>query len=112
MKTFPEFMKDPFNKIDASQENTPDIEGYCFQGAGSAQMAIWECHADRISKKHTHPFDEYMVCVAGEYTAYVDDKEIKLKPGDELYILKGTEQWGKSIAGTRTIHAFGGQRIK
>jgi len=53
-----------------------------------------------------------MVCVSGEYTVYSDDKEIILKPGDELLIPRGTEQWGKCKAGTRTIHAFGGKRIK
>jgi quercetin dioxygenase-like cupin family protein len=112
MKTFPDFIKSSQNKVDASQQNTDDIEGYYFQGADDTQIAFWECHADRISKKHAHPFDEYMVCVSGEYTAYLDEQEIVLKPGDELYIPKGTEQWGKCIAGTRTIHAFGGKRIK
>ena len=112
MKTFPDFMKSPVNKVDASQQNTADIEGYYFQGADDTQIAFWECHAERISKKHTHPFDEYMICISGEYTVYLDENEIILKPGDELYIPKGTEQWGKCMAGTRTIHAFGGKRIK
>lgn len=111
VKTFPDFLKNPENKIDFSQQHTKDIEGYCFQGAGDIQIAFWECHADRISEKHAHPFDEYMVCVSGEYTAYLNDQEILLMPGDELYIPKGTEQWGKCIAGTRMIHAFGGKRI-
>ena len=53
-----------------------------------------------------------MICVSGEYIAYLNDKEIVLNPGDELIIPKGTEQWGKCKAGTRTIHAFGGKRIK
>jgi quercetin dioxygenase-like cupin family protein len=112
MNHFPEFMKDPRNGIDTSQQNTEDIEGYFFQGADDTQMAFWECHSDRTSEKHTHDFDEYMVCVAGEYTAYLDDKETVLKPGGELVIPKGTEQWGKCKAGTRTIHAFGGKRIR
>jgi quercetin dioxygenase-like cupin family protein len=111
MKTFPDFIKSSKNKVAASQQNTDDIEGYYFQGADSTQIAFWECHADQISKKHTHLFDEYMVCVSGEYTAYLNEQEIVLKQGDELYIPKGTEQWGKSVAGTRTIHAFGGKRI-
>ena len=68
MKSFPDFMKNPVNKVDASQQNTTDIDGYYFQGADGAQMAFWECHADKISKTHIHPFDEYMVCVCGEYT--------------------------------------------
>lgn len=111
MKRFPDFIKNPINKVDSSQQNTADIEGYCFQGTGEIQIAFWECHSDRISIKHTHSFDEYMVCVSGEYTAYLNEQEIVLRPGDELFIPKGTEQWGKCIAGTRTIHAFGGKRI-
>ena len=111
MKTFPNFMKSPENKIDVSEQNTDDVEGYFFSGADDTQVAFWECHADRISKKHTHSFDEYMVCVSGTYTAYLNARAIILQPGDELYIPKGTEQWGKCVAGTRTIHAFGGQRI-
>ena len=111
MKHFPKFMKNSKNRIDASQQNTQDIEGYFFEGADGSQIAFWEYLSDRSSKKHTHDFDEYMVCVSGQYIAYLDDKEIVLKPGDELYIPKGTEQWGKCKAGTRTIHAFGGKRI-
>ena len=100
------------NKIDASQQNTDDIEGYVFEGVDGSQMATWECRADRVSKKHTHDFDEYMVLISCEYTAYLEGKEIRLKPGDELNIPKGTEQWGKCKAGTRSIHGFGGKRIK
>jgi hypothetical protein len=41
----------------------------------------------------------------------LNGRELRLKPGDELFIPKGTEQWGRCRAGTRTIHAFGGRRI-
>ena len=111
MEHFPDFMKNHKNKIDPSQQNTNDIEGYYYNGDDS-QIAFWECHSDRTSKKHAHAFDEYMVCLSGEYIAYLNDKEIILLPGDELFIPKGTKQWGKCKAGTRTIHAFGGKRIK
>ncbi len=112
MDHFPDFMKNQRNRIDALQQNTDDIEGYVFQSADDSQMAFWECRSERASKKHAHDFDEYMICVSGEYTAYLDGKEVVLKPGDELYIPKGTVQWGKCAAGTRSIHAFGGKRIK
>ncbi len=112
MNHFPDFMKNPKNRINVSQQNTDDIDGYFFQGVDGSQMAFWECPSDRVSQKHTHDFDEYMICVSGEYIAYLDEREIVLKPGDELYIPRGTEQWGTCRAGTRTIHAFGGQRIK
>ncbi len=111
MKHFPAFIKNLKNKIDPTQHNTDDIEGYFFEGADDMQIAFWECHSDQESKKHIHDFDEYMICVSGEYTAYLNDTEIILRSGDELFIPKGTEQWGKCKSGTRTIHAFGGKRI-
>ena len=112
MKDFPAFMKNPKNHIKEHEQNTPDVEGYVFQGADGGQMAFWTCLQDRKSKKHTHPFDEYFVCVSGKYIAYIEGKEYVLQQGDELFIPKGAEQWGECIAGTRTIHAFGGQRVK
>ena len=35
-----------------------------------------------------------------------------LHAGDELFIPKGSVQGGSVKAGTRSIHAFGGQRVK
>jgi len=105
-------MKTLQNHIGSSEQNTEDIDGYYFEGNDGNQMAFWTCHTDRVSKEHRHDFDEYMVCVQGEYTAIVDGKETVLNPGDELFIPKGTVQSGRCIAGTRTIHAFGGKRIK
>ncbi len=112
MRDFPAFMKNPLNRVDTAQQNTKDVEGYYFEGADGSQMAFWTCHESHESKEHRHEFDEYMVCVAGQYTAILDGKEIVLEPGDELTIPKGTLQSGRCVAGTRTIHAFGGKRIK
>lgn len=112
MKEFPEFMKNTQNHISSEDQNTKDIDGYFYEGADGSQMAFWTCYSDRTSKKHTHEFDEYMVCVCGQYTVFMNDKEFVFNPGDEILIPKGTEQWGKCIAGTRTIHAFAGKRIQ
>ena len=111
MKYFPDFMKRDINKVNAAQQNTDDIEGYYYSGKDGSQMAFWTCHSDRISREHQHEFDEYILCVSGEYTACINGRETILKPGDELVIPAGTVQSGKCIAGTRTIHAFGGVRI-
>jgi quercetin dioxygenase-like cupin family protein len=111
VKDFPEFMKNRKNHIGSKEQNTTDIDGYFYYGADDSQIAFWTCYSDRISKKHTHKFDEYMVCVCGQYTVIMNEKEFVLNPGDEILIPSGTEQWGKCIAGTRTIHAFGGKRI-
>ena len=111
MIDFPEFMKNSKNRISSKEQYTKDIEGYFYNGADGGQMAFWTLYADRISDKHTHEFDEYTVCVRGQYTVFMNDKEYVLNPGDEILVPKGTEVWGKGIAGTRTIHAFGGKRI-
>lgn len=112
MKDFPAFMKNIRNHIGSNEQNTEDIDGYFYEGVDGSQMAFWTCYADRVSNKHTHDFDEYMVCVCGQYTVIINNEEVVLNPGDEIVIPKGTEQWGRCIAGTRTIHAFGGKRIR
>jgi quercetin dioxygenase-like cupin family protein len=111
MKEFPDFMKNKSNQVPISEQNTGDVEGYYYEGNDGSQTAFWTAYSDRISKKHTHQFDEYMVCISGQYTAYIEDEKYVLNPGDELFIPKGKEQWGECKAGTRTIHFFGGQRI-
>jgi hypothetical protein len=41
----------------------------------------------------------------------VDGKENPVGAGYECYIPKGSPHSGKAIAGTRTIHYFGGKRV-
>ena len=112
MENFPDFMKRGTNKVPQNQQNTPDIEGYYYTANDGSQMAFWTCLADRVSKEHVHDYDEYMVCLSGEYVVTIDGEESVLHAGDELFIPKGTLQGGRCKAGTRTIHAFGGKRIK
>jgi len=112
MENFPEFIKLSAKKVPPSQQNSADVEGYYYDSNGACQVAFWECHSDQVSAKHCHAFDEYMICVSGEYTAYVNGEVFVLHPGDELLIAAGSEQWGDAKAGTRTIHVFAGERIK
>jgi quercetin dioxygenase-like cupin family protein len=75
-------------------------------------MAFWTSYQDRTSDEHTHEYDEYLVCVYGQYRVIMNNEVITLNPGDELYIPCGVAHGGESIAGTRTIHAFGGKRAE
>jgi len=111
MKDFPDFMKLGANRVDASQQNTADVEGYYYTANDGSQMAFWTCRADRESAEHRHDFDEYVVCVSGQNIIIMDGRETVLNPGDEICIPKGTLHGGWCAAGTRTIHAFGGKRI-
>ena len=110
MDDFPEFMKNPANRIRASQQATPGVDGYVFEGADGSQMAFWTCPATASSAEHTHEYDEYMCVVAGCYTLIIEGKRIPVRAGGEYFVPRGTPHSGEVAAGTRTIHAFGGHR--
>jgi len=111
MRDFPAFMKNPLNSIPASSQNTAGIEGYVYDGADGSQMAFWTCCESAKSQEHVHEYDEYMVVVEGCYTLLIQGQRIDLKAGQEYLISKGIPHGGEVVAGTRTIHAFGGVRV-
>ena len=112
MGEFPEFMKDPANKIEAETQYTKGIEGNVFDGADGSQMAFWTNPDGGVSAEHTHPYDEYFAVVEGCYTVIMGEKRIPVGIGGEFFIPKGTPHSGESLPGTRTIHAFGGKRAR
>ena len=112
MNDFPEFMKSSANKIATSSQATPGVEGYVFDGADGSQMAFWTCRETAVSAPHAHDYDEYMIVVQGCYTLIVDGRRISIKAGEESFIPKGVWHGGETVAGTRTIHAFGGRRAE
>jgi mannose-6-phosphate isomerase-like protein (cupin superfamily) len=110
MNDFPEFMKHPANRIAASNQATPGVEGYIFDGKEGSQMAFWSCRETAASAAHVHDYDEYMLVVQGCYTLIIDGERIPVKAGEEYFIPRGVSHSGEVLAGTRTIHAFGGHR--
>lgn len=112
MADFPDFLRSPRNRIARSSQYTDDIEGYVFDGADGSQVALWTCKADRVSTEHVHEFDEYVLVIEGQCTAIIEDRHVVLGPGQELLIPKGTRQSMAVVAGTRTMHVFGGKRAE
>jgi quercetin dioxygenase-like cupin family protein len=110
MPDFPAFMKNPANRIDPASQHTPGVEGYVYDGADGSQMAFWTCRESAPSGEHVHDYDEYMVVVEGCYTLIIEGRNIDLRPGRECFIPRGIPHAGRVVAGTRTIHAFGGKR--
>jgi quercetin dioxygenase-like cupin family protein len=110
MDEFPAFMRQIVNRISTSDQSTPGVEGYVFDGADGSQMAFWTCGQTAVSAAHSHDYDEYMVVVQGCYTLVIDGLRIPVKAGEEYFIPQGVVHSGDVVAGTRTIHAFGGRR--
>lgn len=111
MDHFPDFMKNPLNAISA-QSQSKGIEGYVYDGVDGSQIAFWECPEAGISAEHVHDFDEYFIVVQGLYVLIIDGERISLSAGQEYYIAPGLRHGGEWIAGTRTLHAFGGLRAR
>jgi quercetin dioxygenase-like cupin family protein len=112
MPDFPAFVKHPKNRIASASQFTRDIEGYVFDGADGSQVALWTAHADRVSERHAHDFDEYVLVIEGACTVLLDDAQIELRSGDEHVVPRGTPQRMAVTAGTRTLHVFGGERAR
>jgi len=111
MGEFPDFMRNKRNAIDQRFQSN-GVEGYIYDGADGSQMAHWTCRKNGTSKEHTHEYDEYCVVVQGGYTLIIGGRSILLEAGKEYFIPKGAPHAGEFIAGTRTIHAFGGRRAE
>ncbi len=110
MSDFPGFMKQPANRIAVAGQATPGVEGYIFDGAEGSQMAFWTCRETAGSADHVHDYDEYMLVVEGCYTLFIEGRRVPLKAGQECVIPRGVPHGGEVLAGTRTIHVFGGHR--
>lgn len=110
MSEFPAFMKNPANRIAKSDQATPGVEGYVFDGADGCQMAFWTCKKTAASAAHAHDYDEYMLVVEGCYTLIINGERIPVRAGEEYVIPRGVPHSGEVEGGTRTIHAFGGHR--
>lgn len=110
MQHFPNFMKSALNRIASASQHTAEIDGYVFDGTDGTQVTFWECSADANTAEHIHEFDEYLLVVEGCYVVTMDGKDICVSAGQECVIPKGTRISGRVVAGTRTIHMFGGRR--
>jgi len=111
MKDFPEFMRGSENLI-AEGSPSSGINGWVYDGADGKQVIYWSCGIDGVSEEHEHDFDEYFIVVQGKYTLIIEGRRIDLCKGDEYFIPKNVPHAGKFIAGTRTIHCFGGKRAE
>jgi hypothetical protein len=50
--------------------------------------------------------------VQGCYTLIIDGRRVPIKAGEEGFIPQGVSHGSEVVAGTRTIHAFGGRRAE
>ena len=112
MKEYPEFTKNPVNRVAATSKFSKNIDGYIFDGADGSQAIFWTYLGAGQVATHTHEYDEYLVVVEGQYTLIIGDQRSPLKAGQDYLIKKGIPHGGEAIIGTRTIDVFGGKRAK
>jgi quercetin dioxygenase-like cupin family protein len=112
MNDFPDFIKNPVNRVTTASLFSKSIEGYIFDGADGSQAILWTYLGKGKVPTHTHEYDEYLLVVEGQYTLIIDEKRIPVNAGQEYLIKNGVAHGGDSIAGTRTIDVFGGKRAK
>ncbi len=112
MKDFPEFIKNPKNRVATTGQNTPGVEGYVFDGADGTQVVYWTYSKAGQLPAHVRDYDQYLVVVQGQYALIIDGKRIPLKAGQEYLIKKGVSHAGEAFAGTRVIDSFEGKRVK
>jgi hypothetical protein len=112
MPDFPDFIKNPRNRIARSSQYTDDIEGYVFDGADGSQLALWTCRADRVSQEHAYDFDEYVLVIEGRCTLIVGGAAYRAGRRPGVLDREGTRQAMEVVAGTRTMHVYGGQRAR
>lgn len=110
MDDFLEFMRAAANRIATPNQATPGVEGYVFDGADGSQVAFSKCHETATSAAHIHDYDEYRLVVQGCYTLIIDGRRIAVHAGEEHFIRRGGRHAGEVLAGTGTIHVFGGHR--
>jgi len=87
-----------------------------FDGTDGSQMAFWTCHEAAVSapQRPRNDYDEYMIVVQGCYTLIVDGRRIPPStPERNISFQRDSlaRRW-RPVAGTRTIHAFGGRRAE
>jgi len=102
MDAFPEFMKHPANRIARSNQATPGVEGYVFDGANGNQMAFWTCGENATSSEHLHDYDESMVVVQGCYTLVIShSRKTDCGKGRRGILLSSTAQPRKELQNGR-----------
>src|ERR1017187_8111953 len=105
MSEFPEFIKYSANRIARSNQATPGVDGYVFDGIEGSQMAFWTCTQTAQSASHVHDYDEYMIVAEGCYTLIIAGQRIPLRRGEEYFLAPVVEQSGEVLGETRAIHA-------
>ena len=110
MNDFPEFMKNRSTELQQGIRQLPASRATSSTGRMEAKWRSGRASQTASSDAHVHDFDEYMVVVQGCYTLIIDGQRIPVEAGQEYFIPRSTPHAGEVVAGTRTIHAFGGQR--
>jgi uncharacterized protein YndB with AHSA1/START domain/mannose-6-phosphate isomerase-like protein (cupin superfamily) len=110
--SFPAFLTGPANRVAEASLRLPGVEAYVFDGADGNQLTLRHAKCDGATGEQWRDFDEYLVVLEGRYVLSINGLEIELGPGREFLVPQGARVSGRFTAGTRTLHALGGQGLK
>jgi len=86
-----------------------DVEVIFTDDASANEAAMRKTKRTASHKKINHGSGVYVI-VQGCFTLVINGERIPLRAGEEHFIPRGVPHSGEVLAGTRTIHAFGGHR--
>lgn len=109
---FPAFMTNSANRVSEDSLRIPGVEAYVFDGAEGTQLTLCHAKSDASTGEQWRDFDEYLAVLEGCYTLSINGMEVQLGRGQEFIVPRGARVSGRFTAGTRTLHAFGGQGLK
>ena len=110
--SFPAFLTGSANRVAPASMNIPGVDAYVFDGADGTQLLLCHAKSDARTGEQWRDSDEYLVVLEGSYVLTINGMDIELGAGREFIIPRSARISGRFAAGTRTLHAFGGQRIQ
>lgn len=96
-----------FTSWDEADGMEPVVGGYAkFVHSDHMTIANWEIGADAVFPEHSHPHEQIMIMVEGEFELTVGDQTQLMGPGMVAVIPSETIHFGRAVTDCRAIDAF------
>lgn len=102
----------PFMKLSDLKETEP-VPGYRLRvvHGDNITIAYWSINAGSSLPAHSHPHEQIVNMIEGEFELVVDGNPLRIRPGDIVTIRGGVPHAGTAITDCRIIDVFYPLRI-